>query len=200
MNPRALACWRLIEILVAAITRRGVPFARAGDVDSIETCSIKMVAFFGSALSWLLAMYFAAVWGAHLLQATVLFPVWASDPPKSLLEWLATPYAMRVGPFFRRLVPGLYIVAAVAVVVAVVTGVRMQLALAVAGVCGLIHLTMIVLIFLPTNMKLGLEPEAKSPSSLDPAVVKRLVRRWGTMELGATRRRDSRIDRRAFRV
>ena len=136
-----------------------------------------------SAVSWLLAVFFAAAWGAHLYQATVLFPVWASDPPKSLLDWLATPYAMRVYGFFRRLVPGLYTVASIAVVVAVVTGLRMRLALAVAGVCGLIHLTMILMIFLPTNLKLGLDPGGPGASSLDPQTVKMLVRRWGRWNL-----------------
>ena len=142
-----------------------------------------MLEFLVSAVSWLLAMSFAAVWGAHLFDATVFFPVWASEPPKSLVEWLATPYPMRVAGFFRRLVPGLYIVATLAVVVAVVTGLRMRLALAVAGVCGLIHLAMIVLVFIPTNLKLGLNPGGPGASSLDPQTVKKLVRRWGRWNL-----------------
>ena len=124
-------------------------------------------------------MSFAAVWGAHLYQTTVLFPVWASDPPKSLVEWLATPYAMRVPRFFRPVVSVLYTFATIAVVVAAVMGMRTLPALAVAGVCGLIHLALILLIFLPTNLKLGLDPGGPGASSLDPQTVKTLVRRWG---------------------
>ncbi len=135
--------------------------------------------FFVSAESWLLAMSFAAVWGAHLYQVTVLFPVWASDPPKSVVEWLATPYAMRVPGFFRTVVSLLYTFATIAVVVAVVTGLRMRLGLGVAGFCGLIHLALNLLIFLPTNLKLGLDPGGPGASSLDPQMVKMLVRRWG---------------------
>ena len=142
-----------------------------------------MLGFFASAVSWLLAMSFAAIWGAHLFQATVLFPVWASDPPKSLLEWLAVPYAMRVAGFFQRLAPTLYVVAGIALAVAIAAGLQMRLALAIAAVCGLIHLTMIVLIFFPTNMKLGLDPGAEDPASLDPQTVKMLVRRWGRWNL-----------------
>jgi len=37
-----------------------------------------------SVVSFLLAMVFAAVWGAHLFETTVLFRVWAADPPKAL--------------------------------------------------------------------------------------------------------------------
>ena len=124
-------------------------------------------------------MSFAAVWGAHLYQATVLFPAWFSDLPKSLVEWLATPYAMRVPGFFRRVVSVLYTFATLAVIAAVVTGLRMRLGLVVAGVCGLIHLALNLLIFLPTNLKLGLDPGGPGVSSLEPQMVRMLVRRWG---------------------
>jgi hypothetical protein len=130
------------------------------------------------AVSGLLAMSFAAVWGAHLYQTTVLFPAWFSELPKSLVEWLATPYSKRVPGFYRWAVSVLYTFATIAVVVAVVTGLRMRLSLAVAGVCGLIHLALNLLIFLPTNLKLGLDPGGPGVSSLDPQMVKMLARRW----------------------
>ncbi len=135
------------------------------------------------AVSWLLVMFFAVVWGAHLYYATVFFPAIASEPPKSVLEWLATPYAMRVPSFWRRLVPGLYLFASVAIVLAIALGLRMWLALAVAGVCGLIHMAMVTLVFLPINLKLGLDPGGPGASSLDPQTVKTLVRRWGQWNL-----------------
>jgi hypothetical protein len=138
-----------------------------------------MPQFIASAVSWLLAMSFAAVGGAHLYQTTVLFPVWASDVPQSLVKWLATPYAMRVPGFFRRAVGVLYTFATIAVVIAVVTGLRVRVGLAVAGVCGLVHLALNLLIFLPTNLKLGLDPGGPGASSLDPQMVQMLVRRWG---------------------
>lgn len=138
-----------------------------------------MLPFFVSAVSWLLAMSFATVWGAHIYQVTVLYPVWASEPPRTVVEWLATPYAMRVPGFFRSAVSLLYTVASIALVLAVVTGLRMRLALVVAGVCALIHLALNLLIFLPTNLKLGLDPGGPGASSLDPQTVKMLMRRWG---------------------
>lgn len=138
-----------------------------------------MIQIFVSAVSWLLAMSFAAVWGAHLYQVKVLFPVWASDPPKSVVEWLATPYAMRVPGFFRTVVSLLYTFASIALVVAVATGLRMRLALAVAGVCALMHLALNLLIFLPTNLRLGFDPGGPGALSLDPQMVKMLIRRWG---------------------
>jgi hypothetical protein len=137
--------------------------------------------FFVSVESWLLAMSFAAVWGAHLYQTTVLFPEWVSEPPKSVMAWLATPYAIRVHGFFQKVVGVLYTFASIALVVAVVTGLRMRLglALAVAGVCGLVHLALNLLIFMPTNVKLGFVAGGPGASSLDPQMVKMLVRRWG---------------------
>ena len=139
----------------------------------------KMLQFSVNAVSWLLAMSFAAVWGAHLYQVTVLFPVWASDPPKSVVEWLGTPYSKRVLGFFRPVVSLLYTFASIALIVAVMTGVRMRLALAVGGVCALIHLTLNLLIFLPTNLKLGFDPGGPGASNLDPQTVEMLMRRWG---------------------
>lgn len=138
-----------------------------------------MLQFIVSAVSWLLAMSFAAVWGAHLYQVTVIFPVWASNPPESVVEWLATPYAMRVPGFFRTVVFLLYTIATIALVVAVVAAPRTRPALAVAGVCALIHLALNLLIFLPTNRKLGFDPGGPGASSLDPQLVKMLIRRWG---------------------
>jgi len=75
------------------------------------------------------------------------------------------------------LAPGLYVTAPIAVIVAAVAGLRIHLALAIAGVCGLIHMAMIFVIFLPTNVKLGFY--SGEPASLDPQLVTTLVRRWG---------------------
>jgi hypothetical protein len=130
------------------------------------------------AVSWLLAISFAAVWGAHLYQTTVLFPAWFSDLPKSLVEWIATPYSTRVLGFYVRTVSVLYTFATIAVLVAVLTGLRMRLGLGVAGVCGLIHLALNLIIFLPTNLKLGLDPGGPGLSTLDPPMVRMLARRW----------------------
>jgi hypothetical protein len=138
-----------------------------------------MPQFIVSAASCLVAISFAAVWGAHIYQVSVLFPVWGSELPNSLVEWLATRYAMRVPGFFRTVVSILYTFATIALIVAIVTGLRMHLDLAVAGVCGLIHLALNLLIFLPTNLKLGLDPGGPGISSLDPQMVKILFRRWG---------------------
>ncbi len=130
-----------------------------------------------SVVSFLLATVFAAVWGAHLFETAVLSRVWAADPPKALPAFVATPYSTRLAGFWRALAPGLYVIAPIAVIVAAVAGLRIHLALAIAGVCGLIHMAMIFAIFLPTNMKLGFY--SGEPASLDPQVVTTLVRRWG---------------------
>jgi hypothetical protein len=128
-------------------------------------------------VSFLLATVFAAVWGAHVFETTVLFRVWADDPPKALPAFVATPYSMRAASFWRALAPGLYVIASAAVIVAVVEGLQIHLALAIAGACGLIHMAMIFAVFLPTNVKLGFY--SGEPASLDPQVVTTLVRRWG---------------------
>lgn len=130
-----------------------------------------------SVVSFLLAAVFAAVWGAHVFETTVLFRVWAADPAKALPEFVATPYSMRLARFWRALAPALYMIAPIAVIVAVVAGLQVHLALGIAGVCGLIHMAMIFAIFLPTNAKLGFY--SGEPASLDPQVVTTLVRRWG---------------------
>jgi len=134
---------------------------------------------FAKAVSWLLTMFFAAAWGGHLFYATVIFPVQAAEAPKSVVEWVATPYAMRVFGFWRRVVPGLYTFALIALVLAFVLGLPTRIALAVAGVCGLTHAGMVFGIFIPINVKLGLDPGGAGASSLDPQVVKILIRRWG---------------------
>ena len=75
------------------------------------------------------------------------------DPPKSTVEWLATPYAARVFGFWRWTVSSLYTVASAAVILAFVMGIQTRIFLAVAGVCGLLHMTMVILIFVPINVK-----------------------------------------------
>jgi hypothetical protein len=142
-----------------------------------------MLATFISAVSWLLAMFFAAMWGAHLYETIVIFPGQASALPKSLIDWLATPYAMRVMGFFLGVVPGFYTVSTIAVVLAIVTYSSARLALLVAGICGLIHMAMVLLIFRPTNVQLGLNPGGPGASNLAPQEVQKLMRRWGRWNL-----------------
>lgn len=133
--------------------------------------------FLMMAVTFLLAVVFAAVWGAHVFETTGLFPVWAADPPKSMPAFVATPYSTSLARFWRSLVPVLYTLAPIALVVAVVTGLQAHIALAIAGACGLIHLGMIILIFLPLNVKLGFY--SGEPTTLDPQTLTALVRRWG---------------------
>ena len=134
-----------------------------------------------SAASFLMAAVFAAVWGAHVFETSVLFRVWAAEPPKALPAFVATPYSMRLAGFWRTLAPGLYTLSVIAVIVSVVAGLQTHLALALAGVCGLVHLAMIMLIFMPTNVRLGFY--SGEPASLDPQFVIALVRQWGRWNL-----------------
>jgi hypothetical protein len=129
------------------------------------------------AVSFLLAAAFAAVWGAHVFETAVLFRVWAAEPSQALPAFVRTPYSMRLAGFWRALTPGLYFMSSIAVIVAVLAGLSAHVAMAAAGVCGLIHLAMIILIFLPTNVKLGFY--SGEPASLEPEVVTKLVLRWG---------------------
>lgn len=73
----------------------------------------------------------------------------------------------------------LYTFASIALIVAVVSGLRMRPAIVVAGACALIHLALNLLIFLPTNLKLGFDPGGPGASNLDPQTAKTLMRRWG---------------------
>jgi len=130
------------------------------------------------AVSWLLAMVFAIVWGAHIFETAVIYWVVASEPPKSLIEWNATPYALKVPGFWQRLVGSLYTIASIALIVAIGYGARVHPALIVSCVCAFIHLTMNVAVMLPINTKLGYYSAGKEASS-DPQALKTLVRRWG---------------------
>jgi hypothetical protein len=134
-----------------------------------------------SPVSFVLAAVFAAVWGAHVFETSVLFRVWAAEPAEALPAFVATPYSKRLAGFWRPLAGGLYLVSAIAGIVAVLAGLQMHLAMAIAAVCGLIHLAMIVVIFMPTNVKLGFYSGA--PATLDPHVVTMLVGRWGRWNL-----------------
>ena len=133
---------------------------------------------FLNVFSFLLAAVFAVVWGAHGFETAVLYSAWAADPPQSLLEFLATGAAKKLARFWQILAPGLYLMAFGAVIVAAMRGLRMDLALALAGLCGVIHLAMIVAIFAPTNVKLGFYG-GPGVASLDPQAAKALVLRWG---------------------
>jgi hypothetical protein len=131
-----------------------------------------------SVVSFVLTVIFATVWGAHAFETAALYLAWIEDFPKSFLEFLATRSAKKGGMFWRRLVPCLYLVSLIAVILAVVAGLRTNFALALAGACGLTHLTMIILIFAPTNTKLGFYG-GPGIASLDPHVAKTLLLRWG---------------------
>jgi hypothetical protein len=127
--------------------------------------------------SFLLAVIFAAVWGAHVFETAVLFRVWTGDPARALPAFVATPYSKTLAAFWRPMAGTLYTISSIALVVAVVAGLQTHAAMAIAGACGLIHLTLIIAVFMPTNVKLGFY--SGEPVSLDPQVVMPLVRRWG---------------------
>ena len=116
--------------------------------------------------------------GAHVFETAALYLAWLEDFPNSFLEFLTTRSAKKGAKFWQTLVPWLYTASFIAVILAVVAGLRTHLALALSGVCGLIHLTLIVLIFLPTNRKLGFYG-GPGVANLDPPVAKTLILRWG---------------------
>jgi hypothetical protein len=140
-----------------------------------------MFDLFTNAVTFLLAIVFAAVWGAHVFETTVLFRVWAEAPSTALPGFVATPYAKTLGRFWQALTPGLYVMSFIAPIVALLAGLQAHAAMAIAGLCGLIHLAMVVLIFLPTNVKLGFY--SGKPASVDPQVIARLLSQWGRWNL-----------------
>jgi uncharacterized membrane protein len=125
-------------------------------------------------VSWLLVIAFALVLGGQLLDTVVLVPIWASAPPQSLSEWMKSPAAARVPRFFARLLPVLLAVSVLGLAVALVLGLGDRRALALAGLCGILHMALIFVFFIPTNRALGFLPGAAA----DPSRWGELIQKW----------------------
>jgi len=127
-----------------------------------------------NAASWLLVVAFALVLGGHVFDTLVLVPIWSSAPPQSVNEWKKSPAAARVGLFFARLLPVMLAASVFGLALALVLGLGDRLALALTGLCGISHLALIFLLFIPTNRALGFLPGAAA----DPSMFGQLTRKW----------------------
>ena len=125
-------------------------------------------------VSWLLVVAFALVLGGQLFDTVVLVPIWSSAPPQSLREWMKSPAATRVPQFFGRLLPVLLAASVFGLAAALVLGLRGRRALALTGLCGILHLALILLFFIPTNRALGFLPG----SAADPSTLGQLIQKW----------------------
>ena len=135
---------------------------------------MSVVSLVANGASWLLVAAFALVLGGQVFDTVVLVPIWSSAPPQSLSEWKKSPAADRVSPFFARLLPVLLGASVLGLASALILGLRNRLALALTGLCGISHLGLIFLFFIPTNRALGFLPG----ESGDPSMFPQLIQRW----------------------
>ena len=133
-----------------------------------------VVNLIANGVSWLLVIAFASLLGGHLFDTVVLVPIWSSAPPQSLSEWMKSPAASRVSLFFGRLLPVLLAASVLGLAIALVLGLSDRRALALTGLCGLLHIALIFLFFIPTNRALGFLPGAAA----DPSRSGGLTQRW----------------------
>jgi hypothetical protein len=131
---------------------------------------------FVDAASMLLVLVFALLLGAQMFDALVNQPVFFSDPPASVSEYLKQPTAHRVPAYFGRLI--VLTIAATAIAIAACIIVAAPTALFVSAACAILYLALIFLFFIPANRKLGFLPQATGTPPAEPALISRLSRRW----------------------
>jgi len=134
-----------------------------------------VVSLLANGLSWLLVVAFALVLGGQVFDAVVLVPIWSSAPPQSVSEWMKSPASTRVAEkFFARVLPVLLAASVLGLAAALILGLSDRLALALTGLCGILHLGLVFLFFLPTNRALGFLPGEPA----DPSKFGQLIQKW----------------------
>jgi hypothetical protein len=134
------------------------------------------VNLFVDVVSMLMVIVFALLLGAQVFDAAVNQPVFFSDPPDSVREYVKLATAHRVPAYFRKLV--LLTMAATVLAIAACAIKMGPAALVVSIVCAIIYLALIFLFFLPTNRKLGFLPPVTGASPAEPQSIVRLAQRW----------------------
>ena len=124
--------------------------------------------------SWLLVVVFALVLGGQAFDTVVLVPIWSSAPPQSVNEWMKSLAVKRVPAYFAKLLPVLFAASVFGLTLALILGLRDRQALALTGLCGILHLGLIFVFFIPTNRALGFLPGAAA----DPSMFGQLIQKW----------------------
>jgi uncharacterized membrane protein len=127
------------------------------------------------ALAWVLVLLFALVLGGQAFDTFVLVPIWSAHPPDSVDRWRDTPAAGRVPRYFMRLLLPLLAISLVAAAWALFTHATGRGWLLLAAACGITHLALVRIVFVPTNQALGFLP---SQSADAPPEKVRLVSAW----------------------
>jgi hypothetical protein len=135
-----------------------------------------MVATFVEAASLLLVLAFALALGAQLFDTAVNVPVFFSDPPASVNEFLKHPIGRRVPAYFARLI--VLTIAATLIALVACVAASGPAALVVAAACAVLYLALVFLFFIPANRKLGFLPPAAGATPAAPQAIARLVQHW----------------------
>ena len=134
-------------------------------------------------LAWVLVLLFALVLGGQAFDAFVLVPIWSEHPPESVDRWLDTPAAGRVPRYFMRLLPPLLIISLAAAACALFTHLTHRGWLLVAAACGVTHLALVRIVFVPTNRALGFLPSQSADAPPDKVRLVRAWVRWNSVRL-----------------
>jgi len=141
------------------------------------------VAVVARALAWALVLLFALVLGGQAFDTFVLVPIWSERPPESVDRWLGTPAANRVPRYFMRLLPLLLAVSVAALACGLLTRTSGRAWLLTAGACGIAHIGLVGIFFVPTNRALGFLPSQSADAPSDKARSVRAWLRWNSVRL-----------------
>jgi len=131
-----------------------------------------------SGIGWALIILFATLLGSHLFDTAVLVPSWSAKPPESVREWTGSPTSGKVVAHFRRLLPALLAASLVGLLSAFFEFTPRRYWLLMASICGLAHIGLIFVFFIPTNRALGVLPANGDRGPLEAAMSRRLVESW----------------------
>jgi len=135
------------------------------------------------ALAWALVLLFALVLGGQVFDAFVLVHIWSERPPESVERWLGTPPADRVPRYFMRLLGPLLAISIAALGWSLLAQRGGRGWLLVAAACGVAHLALVRLFFVPTNQALGFLPSQSAGAPVDKVRLVRAWMRWNAVRL-----------------
>jgi len=130
-----------------------------------------------------LVLLFALVLGGQVFDAFVLVPIWSERPPESVDRWLGTPAAERVPRYFVRLLVPLLVVSLASLACGLLVRTAGRAWLLTAAACGIAHLALVRIFFVPTNEALGFLPSQAAGPPPDKARLVRAWLRWNSVRL-----------------
>jgi hypothetical protein len=133
-------------------------------------------------LAWALVLLFALVLGGQTFDALVLVPIWSERPPESVNQWLGTPAADRVPRYFMRLLAPLLVISLAALGWSLLAPTPRWGWLLTAAVCGIAHLALVRIVFVPVNQALGFLP-SQADTPVDKVGLVRAWLRWNSVRL-----------------